>query len=110
MAKLTVKQRENIEKTRAEWLEKSRQAVAELAKVAYGLPESPTRSKLMHATMYELQNDRGDFDSKAAGAVWHCAQFTPYGFARYGGRLKAARLVEMPYVLDQCDNDWEPLI
>lgn len=96
-----------VMRARQHYIDSVRMKVGAVAGFAYTLPGSPTRTRLMHAPFGEVAEEMASAYAPVAD-LETCAARTPFGFARFWGRIKAAPLLDLPMLLDACEDDLSP--
>lgn len=94
---------------RTRWLVEARRLTSEAAADAYGWHEPAARAALLRLPLADLEDDEDWSMATSVKDLLAHARRTPYGFARYGGRLLRACLLDLPAAIDACQDDREAM-
>lgn len=97
---------DDAEKARREWLEEARRLLGLWAGDVFAWPHAHDRARW--SAPPQVQADDAVYaEHERVTPILKLADATPYGFARYGGRIKRASLLDLPAVLDGLEEDKE---
>lgn len=105
---MAIKPTDEVMRARQHYLDTVRMKVGAFAGFVYTLPDSPTRTRLMHTPIEDIDGNLWRAYAPVADLA-KTAERTPYGYARFWGRIKRAPLLDLPHTLDFCEADLLPL-
>lgn len=106
---MAIRMTPRIAQDRQSYIDVARMKVGALAGFAFSLPgTSNTRRDLLHRPLDAVAERVGHACAPLKELVEHASR-TPYGYARFWGRIKATPLLDLPMLLDALEDDAEAM-